>query len=75
MYIEVTAYYLFVKENNGLVGQELPCYTTAKVTTEALIYKLLSLNYFMLFALNGLYCFHKKLSIISSIDLKRLLRT
>ena len=37
------------------------------------IYKLLSLNCFMLFALNGLYWFHKKLSIISSIDVKRLL--
>ena len=29
----------------------------------------------MLFALNGLYWFHKKLTIISSIDVKRLLRT
>ena len=53
----------------------LPCYTTAAVTAEAVIYELLSLNYFKLFALDGLYWFHKKLSIISSIDLKRLLRT
>ena len=37
--------------------------------------KLLSLNCFTLFALNGLYWFHKKLSIISSIDVKTLLRT
>ena len=43
------------------------------VTAEAVIYKLLSLNCFMLFALNAL--FHKKLSIISSIDVKRLLRS
>ena len=30
------------------------------VTAKAVIYKLLSLNCFMLFALNGLYWFHKK---------------
>ena len=49
--------------------------TTAAVTAKAVIYKLLSFNCFMLFALNGLYWFHKKLSIISSIDVNRLLRT
>ena len=53
----------------------LPCYTTAAVTAKAVIYELLSFNCFMLFALNGLYWFHKKLSIISSTDVKKLLQT
>ena len=39
----------------------MPCYTTAAVAAKAVIYKLLSLNYFVLFALNGLYWFHKKI--------------
>ena len=65
--------------NSGITAKidgitRLPCYTTAAVTAKAVIYKLLSFNCFM-FALNGLYWFHKKLSIISSIDVKRLLRT
>ena len=42
------------------------------VTADAVIYKLHSLNC-LLFALNAL--FHKNLSIISSIDVKRLLRS
>ena len=58
---------------NGIT--RLPCYTTAAATAKAVVYKLLSLNCFMLFALNGLYWFHKKLSIISSIEVKRLLQT
>ena len=33
---------------------------TAEVTAKTVISKLLSLNYFMLFALNGLNWFHKK---------------
>ena len=66
--------------NSGITAKidgmtRLPCYTTAAGTAKAVIYKLLSFNCFMLFALNGLCWFHKKLSIISSIDVKRLLRT
>ena len=50
---------LFLR-NSGITAKidgitRLPCYTTA-----AVIYKLFSLNCFMLFALNGLYWFHKK---------------
>ena len=61
--------------NSGITAKidgitTLPCYTTAAVTAKAMIYKLLSLNCLMLSALNGLYWFHKKLSIISSIDVK-----
>ena len=61
--------------NNGITAKidgikRLPCYTIPAVTAKAVIYKLLSLNCFMLFALNGLYWLHKKLSIISSIDIK-----
>jgi len=49
---------------------------SAAVTAKTVISKLLSLNYFMLFALNGLNWFHKKLAIIFFffIDVKRLLR-
>ena len=71
---------LLFPRNSGITAKmdditRLPCYTTAAVTAKAMIYKLLSLNCFMLFAFNGLYWFHKKLSIISSIDVKRSLRT
>ena len=57
--------------NSGITAKidgitRLPCYTTAAVTAKAVIYNLLSL------VCTG---FTKKLSIISSIDVKRLLRT
>ena len=44
------------------------------VTAKTVISKLLSLNYFMLFAFNGLSWFHKKTVNHFFIDVKRLLR-
>ena len=47
----------------------MPCYTTAAVTAKAVIYKLLSLNCFVLFALNGLYWFSRKKIVTNVIRL------
>ena len=48
-------------------------FTTAG-TAKTVISKLLPLNYFILFAFNGLNCFHKKTVNHFFIDVKRLLR-
>ena len=58
---EISEIYWFIASlfprNSGITAK---IDVTAAVSAKAVIYKLLSMNCFMLFALNGLYWFHKK---------------